>query len=965
MIRKLLLWSLAVLSLPAFAQNPEIKIPGTKILSDSIPKNGEIDRIEDLIYRAEIPFKMPDGVNLMTDVYLPIFQDDMGFDIDIMGGTYNITLINKGTQYIIYDSLNGEVNPNPFQLPVIFTRSPYNKRKGTEASIISMMGFSGVLQDLRGRYASEGNFFPLYSDSWIKTPYLQPSDKHLLDINPEGHPQNPENFSDGANSIEIIKNNLIRTYDLDNDGVPDTEDLVYTGAIGMFGASALGYSQTQAAAAKKIDPTQPGLKALLPIVATGEFHKSTVFPNGTFRENLVTGWLGGQISDLEDDKQAIDDDRQNAIHTSLDFGLNNYLEVTDKAVDSYTTRILSDGKSVQMPNSIGRSTFDISRAPVDEGGNSDPNGKYSRYSNMEVPSYYLSGWWDIFVDGTIETFTLQREQMKEEYGNKDKIKLIIGPWAHETISDVRTGDAVYPNNVLDVLGANINDFGDDIDLSALVNSELFSWYRYTLNNANGKKLGTPKFYLPEGKFQRITQGLFAKVPSKDYIIPFNELINFMIGVDGLKGIPVLVRAGSIDTKLNLDIPKLSEPLVNPGDNATRITRIETKDFTKVPPVRFYVAGPMEDGVSGNQDAGNYWFGSDIFPVKENISYKELFLHGNGGASFSPADEDAVLSYMHNPDTPVIHLGGANMIGKTPEIKKGNFGQIDYANPVYKPYVLESPDVLIFETEELSDTLSMIGFPKAKVYGIANPENAEAGDPTDIDFYARIIDVYPDGREMFVVDGGVNARARDYARSIADGAEDVDAEFTNIESGKLYEYYFNLLPIAYTFGKGHKVKVILSSSNYNRHQSNPCIPMNDKEFFRRKPNENKTYIFNGKEMAARKSVQQVHFSKTHPTQLILPVYGSTAATPVISRTNKSLQDIKVYPNPTADIIQVYTSVPGRYRYELLNIAGQTVKMSADSEQTQMSLKDISSGVYLLQVYSEEDMSLVSSIKVIKE
>src|SRR5690554_270662 len=200
MKRNLLLLSLLGVFISAFGQNPQITVPGTKILSDSIPKNGTLDRMEDLIYRAQVPFEMPDGVKLQTDIYLPIFQDDMSFDFELLNNTFNIKLIEKGTQYIIYDSLNGEVNPNPFQLPVIFTRTPYNKRKAGEASIMSMMGYSGIVQDLRGRFESEGVFFPLYSDSWVKTPYLQPEDKHLLDINPIGHPQNPENFSDGANS---------------------------------------------------------------------------------------------------------------------------------------------------------------------------------------------------------------------------------------------------------------------------------------------------------------------------------------------------------------------------------------------------------------------------------------------------------------------------------------------------------------------------------------------------------------------------------------------------------------------------------------------------------------------------------------------------------------------------------------------------------------------------------------------
>lgn len=49
----------------------------------------------------------------------------------------------------------------------------------------------------------------------------------------------------------------------------------------------------------------------------------------------------------------------------------------------------------------------------------------------------------------------------------------------------------------------------------------------------------------------------------------------------------------------------------------------------------------------------------------------------------------------------------------------------------------------------------------------------------------------------MVEGAVNARAREFAKSIALGAENDDAPFSNIDIGKIYEYYFQGYPIAYT------------------------------------------------------------------------------------------------------------------------------------------------------------------------
>jgi predicted acyl esterase len=963
-MRKILLTGavLALTWLMGFAQNPIIPIPGIRILSDSIPKNGRLDRLEDLSLRVEVPFTMPDGVKLRGDVFLPIFQDSMTFSFDLLGRNVNLEVMKKGTQFIIYDSINGRPNPNPYQLPIIFTRTPYNKRGGTEAALFSILGYGGIMQDLRGRYASEGVFVPLYNDGWAKRPYY--TDRHPLDITEDGSVHDVGTFEDGYHSLEFIKNSLLRTYDFNGDGVPDTTDLLYNGAIGMFGPSALGYSQTQAAAARKIHPTEPGLKTIFPIVASGEWHKSTVFPNGIFREMLVTGWLTGQIVDLTDNLIGIDDDLQNNIHTSLDYGLSNKMEVAERAIDSYSISKLSDGKSFQMPNAIGRKGFDIDHAPVDEHGMGDLNGAFNRYSNMEVPTYYLTGWYDIFVDGTFETFNKHRYNLKPELGNKDKVKLVVGPWAHQTITDQTSGDVTYPESVLDITKVSLSSFGDEFDLGSAIGSELFSWYRYSLNRAEGANVGEAKFFLPKSsKWQNIIQGVWVRFPSDDYKISYAELFNFLLGVDGLKGLPLQVRLGSITIPYYLDIPKMDKPLL-PGVATQPVRELPTPDFTQLPPLRFYVIGPVNDGVTENEMVGNYWMSADTFPLANGIQYTNLFMHGDGKAAFIPPVSPGIKTYTHDPDNPVASLGGANMIGRTPVLNRPNQGQINYNNPVYRPFVLDRPDVLIFETDFLEDTLSMIGFPKAVIYATANAEGEEAGQATDIDFFVRIIDVYPDGRELFVVEGGVNARAREYARSIAEDKEDIHAPFTNIENGKLYEYYFNLLPIGYTFGKDHKVKIVLSSSNYQRYQSNPCIPLNEYEFFRRKPGEHKTYVFNGKEMTARKSVQQIYFSQEFPSRVILPVFGSTTVTSIETALSAPLLEVNIFPNPASASLRAYVSRPGEYQVQVISLMGQQLRSQRSGEHIQMDVSNLPAGAYLLQVTDEHKPEWSKTVKFIK-
>ncbi|MCI5056671.1 MAG: hypothetical protein MRY83_11215, partial [Flavobacteriales bacterium] len=129
--------------------------------------NGRLDNLEEFTTMVEVPFTMPDGINLKTNVFLPIVQDCMivrlngsvnvfGFNIGI---DQNIELIQKGTQIVIYDSLNGSpvTGDDRYKLPMVFTRTPYNKGSNLlEGSIFSIMGYGYAMQDMRGRYASEG-----------------------------------------------------------------------------------------------------------------------------------------------------------------------------------------------------------------------------------------------------------------------------------------------------------------------------------------------------------------------------------------------------------------------------------------------------------------------------------------------------------------------------------------------------------------------------------------------------------------------------------------------------------------------------------------------------------------------------------------------------------------------------------------------------------------------------------------
>ncbi len=950
--------------------------------------NGQFDDPSELATKYTIPFTMPDGVHLMTDIFLPIPQDCLitPLEIDYGTGVYtaNLKLISKGKQLVIYDSINGGINPNPYKLPIIFVRTPYDKAGGDAAGVVSLFGYAFSYQDQRGRYSSEGVYMPLYSDAWNKNPYHD-NVKHILDLTDFSDPKNGNMHEDGYHSIKFLIDSVYRGYDLDNDGVIDTVDKMVHEIIGLFGASALGYNQYQAMAAHHNDSIRNAVKCMTPIVCPGEFYKSTGFQNGVLRDRLVTGWIKGQIfTGTEDDSIPYDDDIQNSLHTSFDYGLNNKFDAANEAIDHFVSRRYpkADGSldvAGYYPNSRGRADMDISRAPVNAAGEGDANGTYNRYKNMEVPTYNISGWWDIFIDGQLETWAYMRKYAKDSLGNRDLQKIVIGPWAHQTIASRTTGDITYPANVMDVVG-NIDVTEDNLPISEVLQSEVISWFRYNLNNVPGMDLGKPKFRLhANGEWQELAPLLEIQIPSENFDISFEEMLSFMNGAGGLKDFPIIVRETIFNGTVYdgpITIPALGTPLID-GLDGQPIQPIPNVDFKNdIPNVRFYVVGPNGDGEPANDNVGNYWFSSDSFPLLDNIAWTKKYMHQNGTLNnTAPVTDEGYSIYVHDPDDPIRTIGGANMIVKDPQGDRDSQGQMELTNPLYAPYSLNRPGIVSFETGPIQDSLCIIGFPVANLWAKTNPGGITSG-PTDTDFFVRILDVYPDGREYFVVEGCVNARAREYARALVKGKngmfdyhnkgfprdemeDSLDyIPFSNIDIGGLYEYKFRLLPIAYTWGKNHKMKVLISSSNYNRYQVNPNLPIEEGEFFRRKPGDGQTYMYQGKEMAPRVAVQRIAFSNSNQNYIDLPIYSPGTMTSTLEIASVSEIDAFVYPNPATDQISVFLSKNGTYLLTVYNLHGQVVVSKSFRDQTNLTVAEWDAGLYIFRIIDKFSNAVVA-------
>ena len=938
--------------------------------------NGKIDGLEELVTTKEYSIVMKDGVRLASDVSLPILQDDLGFEeIPINFGPINITLpyvkiASKGLQFMQYPG-----QADPFRLPVVFTRTPYGKGDPIQGQIVSILGYCNVLQDMRGRYNSEGTYYPMYSDSWEKTPYLG-NIAHPLDTT-QNHAANKH--EDGIESLDFITHQL--RWDTNGDGTLDENDrLVCNGTIGMFGASALANTQYQAASVKKIDTSKPGLKCMVPIVGSCEFYHSTGHHNGVFRERIIDGWLRGQV-ERYNYKNEPDNSVLNDIHTLGDFGPNIKYpkDAAETAIDFWTTM-----HRAHYPNSGFRSILDVSHAMLNEKGESDPNGKISRYTNLDLPIYNLTGWYDIFVDGQIETWQNLTKHISPQ--NKKFQKLVIGPWAHQTIGsrvsgDMREtpqGDFRYKENVGAVIGATLDNISPE-NIGDVAKSELIDWFRTFM--------GAPMIIIPpQTEYQKIGEvmGFQASllIPADTLKLAFEDFFNFINGTGGIsikikvQGVPIIPE----NEVLEIPVPATGVSLI--GDRSgIKLEKGKYKNFDAsapdgVPNVRFYVPGPIADGITENDKAGNYWYQTDTFPLR-NIPRQKLYLHGDHSFSEkAPTAEETPRVFLADPDSPVPTHGGPNMIVNTPDDRRASQGQMNFTDPMYSDLVLNRrkqlingdsiPDLVSFTSPELSDTFSVAGFPTATLYAKAKPLSQTASDSTNCDFIVRVLDVYPDGRELYVFEGAVNARARDYARTWAEGGENPEVPFSNIASDKIYEYKFRMLPIAYTWGKGHKIKVLISGTNYPRYQACPNVPLQDGDFFRRRPYEEKSYNYNGKELFPRKSIQTLHFAQDMPAHIEFPVLGKQLVTGIEPQNGISMSEtFRVYPNPANDLVAVSCESNRAFKVQLLNLMGQEILNGEVTRNVyNLDVRDLPSNVYIIRITSEDGAQVINKKLVIQ-
>ena len=167
--------------------------------------------VGDLVFERNVAMKTRDGVTLKADIYRPAGD-----------GTF----------------------------PVLLQRTPYNKDNAADfARHAVARGFMVVVQDVRGRYTSEGEWYTF---------------KHEID--------------DGYDTVEWAA------------ALPHSN-----GKVGMFGGSYVGATQMLAAIGHP-----PHLAGICPVVTASNYHENWTYQGGAFEQWFNESWTSGLAQDTFD-----------------------------------------------------------------------------------------------------------------------------------------------------------------------------------------------------------------------------------------------------------------------------------------------------------------------------------------------------------------------------------------------------------------------------------------------------------------------------------------------------------------------------------------------------------------------------------------------------------------------------------------------------------------------------------------
>lgn len=206
---------------------------------------------------------------------------------------------------------------------------------------------------------------------------------------------------------------------------------------------------------------------------------------------------------------------------------------------------------------------------------------------------------------------------------------------------------------------------------------------------------------------------------------------------------------------------------------------------------------------------NTWKQFDSWPAKNSLN-KELYLRSGQRLSFEkPAEKNASSHYTSEPSKPVPYTEDVHT-NRTREYMSDD-----------QRFASRRPDVLVFETDILTENLSLAGSVIADLKVKLST--------SDADFVVKIIDVFPENfsYDSSVCCKGVKNEVEMAGYQMLVRGEIMRGKFRNsfekpepFDVNKIETVKFTLPDVAHTFLKGHKLMIQIQSTWFPLFDRNP-------------------------------------------------------------------------------------------------------------------------------------------------
>ena len=286
-----------------------------------------------------VPVAMRDGVTLYADVYRP----------DV---------------------------PEP--LPVLLQRTPYDKTQNRTGSLDVMRaashGYAVVVQDTRGRYASEGEFYPFLDEP-----------------------------NDGYDTVQWC-----------------AAQPWSSGKVGMFGRSYVGATQWLCAITNP-----PALSCIVPGITASDYYEGWTYQGGALAWGFALSWTMRQLTMANLGAIGSRHDLPDGTREGL-LAAFNELECTFRQQPIVDLPHLKPPLAGYFYDWIRHSSSDVywQRWRIED-----------HYPHITTPALHIGGWHDIFLLGTLRNFVGMRAQAEDATAQAGQ-RLIVGPWHHGPFGEI-------------------------------------------------------------------------------------------------------------------------------------------------------------------------------------------------------------------------------------------------------------------------------------------------------------------------------------------------------------------------------------------------------------------------------------------------------------------------------------------------------------------------------------------------